>query len=134
MSDVLQSTFDVTVGNDVYTFRAPSIKYRFELGGRAADIRRRAYPDGIVNERVGLVDWQTVNFSRACAILELYLVKASVTWPYGTENPAEVDLSKPPVVNFEKFPAAREDLVEAVGLAFEQELTRFRNGGNLDGQ
>jgi hypothetical protein len=128
--DVLQDTFNVVVDDDTYTFRIPTIRRRFEVGGRAADIRRRGYPAGQVNEQLGIVDNETWRFSRACAILELYLVKATVTWPFGTEDAMAIDPAKAPAIDFEKFPPNREDTVEAIGLAFEAELARFRAGGN----
>lgn len=132
MPDVLQKTFDVTVEGDIYTFKIPSIRYRVEVNGRATDIRRRAYPDGMENERQGIIDNATYWFSRCCAILELYLEKATTTWVYGEEDPEKLDRSKSPVVNFENFPFGRDTTVEAIGLAFETELGRFRKGGNSD--
>ena len=69
MVDVTQSTFDVVVDGDTYTFKIPTIRYRIEVAGRAADIRNRAYPEGYTYERSGVVDWQANNFSRACALL-----------------------------------------------------------------
>lgn len=134
MPDITQDTFTVTVGDDVYTFRAPGIKYRFEVSGRASDIRRKAYPEGVTNERLGIaVDWGTDSFSRACAVMELYLIRATVPWPYGVANVAGVDFSKPPRVDFEKFPPGCEDTVDAVGAAFVEELARFRKGGDPNG-
>lgn len=134
MPDLLATTFDVTVDGDTYTFKIPTIKYRMEVSGRATGIRNRAYPQGLMEERMGTVDWASVNFSRYCAILELYLVKATTAWPFGTEDVGAIDLSKPPVVDFEKFPADREDTVEAVGMAFETERARFREARNTNGR
>lgn len=134
MPDILQTTFDVVVDGDTYTFRAPSIRYRFEVGGHAADIRRRGYPTGLANEQMGIIDNQVWAFSRNCAVLELYLERATVPWPYGSDDVAAIDLSKPPKVDFERFPPGREDTVDAVGAAFTAELARFRAGGNTDGR
>jgi hypothetical protein len=130
--DILQNEFDVSVDGETYTFKVPSIKYRFEVGGRAIDIRRRGYTDGTLNERIGIVDRESDFFSRNCAVLELYLVKATTPWPYGTEQVQEIDLAKPPRVDFEKFPPGREDTIDAVGAAFVEGLARFRAGGNTD--
>lgn len=132
MPDVLQTTFDVDVDGDTYTFKIPNIRYRMEVAGRATDIRRRAYPEGVDNERNGLIDNNVYWFSRCCAILELYLQKSTCTWPYGEEDPEKIDRTKLPVVSFDKFPFGRDVTVEAVGLAFENEMNRFRKRGNTD--
>lgn len=134
MPDVLQDTFEVEVGGERYTFRAPSIRYRFEVGGRSADIRRRGSPEAYLNERNGTIDWGVDGFSRSCAVLELYLVRATTPWPYGTESVAEIDWAKPPKVDFEKFPPGREDTVDALAAAFTEGLARFREGRNPDGR
>jgi len=132
--DVLQTTFDVEHNGITYTFRIPSIKYRMEIGARAAEVRSKAYPAGQMSERIGIVDWSAVNFSRWCAMFELYLVRCTHSWPYGSENVSAIDLSKPPAVDFEKFPPEREDDVEAVGTAFEEQRARFRSGRDTDGR
>lgn len=132
MPDILQTTFDVEYDGITYTFRIPSIKYRIELGARAAEIRNKAYPSGQMSERLGIVDWSAVNFSRWCAMFELYLVRCTHSWPYGSEDVASIDLTKPPAVDFEKFPADRETDVESVGEAFETQRARFRQRGNTD--
>lgn len=134
MPDVLQNEFDVAVDGDTYTFRAPSIRYRFEVGGRSADIRRRGSPEASLLERSGIVDWSVDNFSRSCAVLELYLVRSTVPWPFGTESVSEIDWARPPKVDFEKFPPGREDTVDAVAAAFAEGLARFRKGGDTDGR
>ena len=45
MSDALQGTFEVEVDGETYVFRKPSIKQDIEVGYKATDIRKRAYPD-----------------------------------------------------------------------------------------
>lgn len=132
MPDILDSTFDVKVENETYTFKVPTIKFRFEVGGRATDIRRRGSPEGFIAERSGNIDWAVDNFSRACAILELYLVRATTPWPYGVATVAEIDQTTPPKVDFEKFPPGKEDTIDAIGNAFTEGLARFRAGGNPD--
>jgi len=133
LPDVLQETFDVQVDGDTYTFKIPSIKYRFEMGGKSADIRRRGYPEGAMNERMGIIDGWSDTFSRECAIFELYLVRATTTWPYGSESVEQVDVAKPAVVDFEKFPSGREDTIAAVAAKFSEELARFRARRNTTG-
>lgn len=132
MSDVMQDRLTVTVNNQTYTFRIPSIKYDLEVGYKAGEIRRKAYPSeqGVL----GTIDMQGVQFARYCAILELYLTSASTLWPYGYDDSdmAKVDPQKPPVVDFEKFPVRKSRLVFKVGEAFETEYARFCDEGDSD--
>ena len=135
MSDPLSSEFDVALDGITYTFRKPGIRYTIELGYRAADVRRRAFPagGGVLPNDFG-IDRAAVDFSRLCAILELYLVRSTVPWPFGTESVSEIDWARPPKVDFEKFPPGREDTVDAVAAAFAEGLARFRKGGDTDGR
>jgi hypothetical protein len=134
LSDALRKSIDVDYAGQTYTFRVPGIRRRFEINGRAADIRRKAYPEGIANEQLGLVDNASWNFSRACATFELYLEKATCGWPYGADDMAAIDPATPPKVDWEKFPPEHEDDVEAVWILFETEIARFRAGRNPDGR
>lgn len=131
MPDPLQDRFEVVVGGDTYVFRIPTIRYDMEVGYRAADVRRRSFPEG-AGQMVGL-DFQAVNFSRYCAYLELYLLKSSTLWPFGfaTDDPAQIDWNKAaPPVDFEKFPPSRREDVYLVGDAFEREVARFLSRGD----
>jgi hypothetical protein len=133
MPDVLDSTFDIVVDGHTYTFKIPSIKYHIEVGYKAADVRRRAFPEA--GGALGTLDMDGVWFARYCAILELYLVKATTGWPYGIADDRKatpLDFANPPKVDFEKFPADCEQLVSQVGLAFETEKARFRSGRDTD--
>jgi hypothetical protein len=132
MPEPLQDRFDVTLGTDVYTFRMPTIKFDIEVGYRAGEVRAKAYPPGV--GALGGVDFQAVNFSRYCAILELYLLKATTLWPYGysDDDLGKVDFNRPPEVNFEKFPFGATDDVWAVGAAFEAEIQKFRRRRDPD--
>jgi len=135
MSDVLADRLTVTVGQHTYDFRMPSIRFDIEVGYRAADVRRRAYPEGM--GALGAVDFSAVQFSRACAYLELYLIGASTLWPYGIADDhdlSRVDPAKPPKVDFEKFPISAADLVLEVGAAFEDAYGRFRRPGLVNGR
>lgn len=131
MSDnVLADKFTVEVDGDTYEFKIPTIKYDIESGYRAADVRRRAFPES--QGVLGAVDFNVAQFSRACAYLELYLVGASVLWPYGidSDDVTKIDMANPPVVNFEKFPVSAAEAVFAVGFAFEQRYADFRRPRN----
>lgn len=130
MSDALSSTFTVELpGGETYLFRKPGIFFRIEQGYRAADVRRKAYPAGAggLPSDFGL-DWPAVDFSRQCAILELYLEKASVEWPYSPGADGK------PVVDSSRFPPEREQTVQALGARFEEEVARFRAERPADGQ
>lgn len=127
MSDVLAEKFTIEVGGDTFEFRIPSIKYDIETGYKAADIRRRAFPES--QGALGAVDFNAVQFSRACAYLELYLVGSSTLWPYGFADDADVtkvNAANPPKVDFEKFPISAAETVLEVGYAFEQQYAQFR--------
>ena len=127
MSDVLADRFTITVDGFEYEFRIPPITYDIAVGYRAADIRRRAFPEGM--GALGAVDFNAVQFSRACAYLELYLIGASTLWPYGIADDSDlskINMSNPPAVVFEKFPVSAADTILDVGYAFEQHYAQFR--------
>lgn len=128
----MQSSFEVVVGGDTYTFKVPTIKFDIEVGYKAADIRRRGFPEA--GGGLGTVDYAVVQFSRHCAYLELYLTKATTLWPYGfeTDDGSQIDMNKAPVVDFEKFPASCADIVVDVGAEFETQMQRFRRKRNTD--
>jgi hypothetical protein len=128
MVDALATEFTVTVDGDQYVFKIPTIKYTMEMGARATDIRRRAYPT--TEGDITRTDYIAVLFSRACAQLELYLVRASVAWPYGFDDTTQIDPNTPPVVDFEKFPFWATDTIERIGEAFNNEVERFRSRRN----
>lgn len=132
MPEPLQDRFDIHVGDDVYTFKMPTIRYDIEVGYRAGEVRAKAYPPGVGS--LGGVDFQAVNFSRYCAIFELYLLRATTLWPYGyaDDELARVDFNKLPEVKFENFPFSATDDVWAAGTAFEAEIARFRRRRNTD--
>ena len=126
-SDPLSNTFDLVVEGETYVFRKPTIRYTIELGYRAADVRRRAFPSsgGSFPGDFGL-DYDAVSFARACAIMELYLVRSDQDWPFSAGADGK------PLVDFDKFPPDREDTVRQIGGAFETELARFRARRNPD--
>jgi hypothetical protein len=127
MSGVLADRFDVVVEGDTYTFKIPSITYDIATGYRAADVRRRAFPESL--GALGAIDFGAVQFSRCCAYLELYLLGSSTLWPYGIADDSDlskIDMSAPPKVDFEKFPVSATDLVLEVGNAFEEKYAQFR--------
>jgi hypothetical protein len=126
----LQDRFDVKVGEDVYTFRMPTIRQDIEVGYRAAEIRQRAYPSSMGG--LNGLDFATLQFTRYAAYLELYLIRSTTGWPFGiSDNDAKsFDFNKSPEVKFEKFTFDRTDDVYAVGQAFEAEVARFRTRGD----
>jgi hypothetical protein len=126
-TDPLSPTFDITLDGETYTFRKPGIRFSIELGYRCADVRRRAFPaqGGVLPGDFGL-DYDAVNFARACAIMELYLVRASEQWPYSPGPDGK------PSVDFDKFPADREDTVRRLSNEFDTAVARFRTRRNPD--
>lgn len=133
MSGVLQETLVVkdSEGGE-YTFKIPTITFDIQVSYKAAEIRRRAYPDG--GGAIGAIDFQAVQFSRCCAFLEMYLTASSRLWPYGYRDSEidKLDPRNPPVVNFEKFPAEAGELVYEVGGLFEAEYAQFRRPRDTD--
>lgn len=125
--EALADRFSVEVGGHNYEFKIPTITYDITVGYRAADVRRRAFPEAM--GALGTIDFGAVQFSRCCAYLELYLIGASTLWPYGYADDADlgkVNMSAPPRVDFEKFPVSAADTVLEVGFAFEQRYAQFR--------
>ena len=133
MSDILKDSFTVkdSTGGE-YSFKIPSIVFDMQVSYKAAEIRRRAYPDG--GGALGSIDFQAVQFSRYCAFLELYLLGANRLWPYGLADDAieKLDAKTQTAVNFEKFPVTSADLVYEVGGAFEEAYAQFRRPGDPD--
>jgi hypothetical protein len=115
VSDPLSPTFDVAVNGSTYTFRKPDIRYRIQMGYKAADTRRRVAPEAGGMLDFG-IDRDTVDMSRAFAIMELYLQASDAAWPFSP------DAAGKPVVDFTKFPFEREDDVLKIGAAFEAEV------------
>ena len=126
-SDPLSRTFDVVIEGETYVFRKPGIYYAIEMGYRAADVRRRAFPTGGGGfpGDFGL-DYDAVSFARACATMELYLDRSDQEWPYSAGTDGK------PMVDSSRFPSDREDTVRKVGNAFEAEMARFRTRRNPD--
>ena len=124
MSDILKTSFDVTVNGVTYTFKIPSIAFDIETSYKSQEIRQRAYPAG--GGALAGADGQAFRFSRCAAYMELYLTAATDPWPYS------VGLDKAPVVDFQQFPPTKADEVYAVGDAFETDYGRFRRTGSFD--
>lgn len=123
---VLKYGEDKTVITETYVFRKPGIYHRIELGYRAAEVRRKAYPlaGGVLDFGV---DRATVDFARDCAILEMYLVRSDQSWPF---TPGE---GGKPVVDSSKFPPEREQTVWDIGEEFSRQVERFRARRNPAG-
>jgi hypothetical protein len=133
MSGALQEAFTVMDSEGgQYTFKIPTITFDMVVGYKAAEIRRRAFPEA--GGTLGALDFQAVQFSRCCAFLELYLTASTKLWPYGFKDSDidKLDPRAPPVVDFEKFPVSCSDLVFEVGGAFETEYARFRRPRDTD--
>lgn len=118
MADVTQQTFDVSYEGASFTFRIPKITHDVEVGYKAADVRRRAFPEG--RGYIDGLDYSAVQFSRYAAYLELYLTAATAEWPFSAGADGK------PVVDSTKFPFEFQEDVYGLGAAFETELSRFR--------
>jgi hypothetical protein len=124
--DPLKMTFDIDLKDKgTYTFRIPKITFDVEVGYKAAEIRRRIYPEG-QGVLVGLED-AAYAFSRYGAYLELYLASATEDWPFTK------DAQNKPVVDVTKIEdPLKAPLIYEVGVAFDAAHGRFRSGGNFD--
>ena len=117
---VFQDQIKVTVGADDFVFRAPSIRYDIEVAAKAAAIRRKADPEAASPYEIGAA---AVRFSYALAVMELYLIASTATWPF-SPGPAGK-----PIVDHEKFSPKKARAVYQIGDAFEAEYGRFREDG-----
>lgn len=123
-TDVLQNEVIVTVRGDKYTFRMPSIRFEMEMGYKTNDICGRAMPEGSSPTASLLGPGnRAYNFAWCCAVLELYLIRATTEWPF-TDGPGRV--------NSDKFSFGRSQTVEEIGSAFSLELNKFRDAGSAD--
>jgi hypothetical protein len=123
VADVIQTELVVDVRGAQYTFRIPSIRYEIEVAARAASIRRKADPEGASPYEVGNA---AVRLSYALAQMELYLVAATVTWPFSAGADGK------PVVKHDAFPTRNAPLVYAIGEAFEAAYNKFLAAGSAD--
>jgi hypothetical protein len=122
--DVLQNEIVVTVRGEKYTFRMPSIRFEMEIGYRANDICGRSVPEGSSPQATLLGPGnRAYNFAWCCAVMEMYLIRATTEWPF-TDGPGRV--------NADRFPFNKTQLVEEIGSAFGAELNRFRDDGSAD--
>lgn len=123
-ADVLQSEIAVTVRDEKYTFRMPSIRFEIEVGYKANDICGRSMPDNSSPQASILgPGGRAYNFAWCCAVMELYLIRATTEWPF-TDGPGKV--------NSDKFSFAKSQAVEEIGGAFSAELNRFRDDRPAD--
>lgn len=136
MTDVLKPTFKLLVGEtdeqgepkngaEQFEFRVPTPLELARLGVREASIRRLVDPAS-GGWAQGLDD-ETFFLIRGMAVLELYLEKANVRWPYsevkeGSEAKVAVDITK--------FPPGKEPVIMEVGQRFKEALDRFHREGS----
>jgi hypothetical protein len=125
VADPLSPEFDIVVDEGTYTFRKPTIRYLIELGFKAADVRRRAFPQsgGVLPIDFG-VDRTTVEMATSFAILELYLVRSDQTWCFSPGPDGK------PIVDFTQFPFEYEDTVWRIRTEFDKQVDRFRKRGD----
>jgi hypothetical protein len=124
MPEILQNSFDVTIGSDVFTFRVPSIRFDIEVSYKAAEVRRRAYPAGGGSTQD--MDNMAYAFSRGIAYMELYLERANVDWPWSAGKDGK------PTIDFERFPAHKGGAIYDIVAGFDEEYGRFRRTGSFN--
>ena len=118
-AEVLQREFAVTVRGEKYTFRMPSIEFEIEVGYRTNDICGVSLPEGSTSAASLLGPGnRAYNFAWCRAVMELYLIRATAKWPF-TDGPG--------LVNSAKFSFNKSQVVEEIGLAFSNEMNRFRD-------
>ena len=126
MSDVLDETLEVIVRKQKYIFKIPSITFDIEVGYRATEIRQRIAPQ-FMGSLFGL-DNAAAQLARNFAVMELYLLRADVPWPFSPGPNGK------PVVDSAKFPRDKTNTVYDIGQAFEAAYGRFRDDGTGDNQ
>ena len=115
-NDVLKTTLEVRVGEDVFEFKIPTIHQEIQIGIRANDLRRKL---GNTDSSAYGVDGETLVELRACACFELLLVRSSEKWPW-TEDKGKVE------VKSENFPIERFNDVILAYQGFQEALSTFR--------
>ncbi len=125
MSELLPTELTVTVGDETYMFAIPTIRDEAKIGMRTASIRRSMLEAGEQDPGPQALDFGTNYTLRACAVFELQLRKASVTWPFSQGKNG-------PVVDSTKFPLNKSEKVLSVYEAYTVALDTFRSGGNPD--
>jgi len=116
--DVLKSTLEVKVKDDVFEFRIPNIHDEIKVGIRAKDLRR-SLDDNWNTFDQGL-DGEAMLELRACACMEILLVKSTARWPWTEENGKVQVLSG-------KFPAENFNDVILAYQGFQEALSTFRD-------
>lgn len=115
---LLKQTIEIRHNGETYEFRIPSFMDEIKLGLQARRIRRQLDPEG--DGSADGLDFATSMLVRSAAVFELLLQSATAKWPYSTGEHGE------PVVDITKWPDDKMEEATAIGLAFETDLTRFR--------
>lgn len=127
---VLTSTLDVSVRGELYVFRIPSFKDEIKLGLLEREIRRSMEAElyGPSGAATGMPtgDTGTEFMVRVAAQFQHLLVKGPAwVWSNGPDGK--------PVADYSKWPDEKVDTAIEVGVAFSNELRRFRAGGDTAG-
>lgn len=116
----LKETIVVSINNETYEFRIPSVRDRMKIDSYAAKLRRDNDPDG-----AGLVYGYTpvsLMYFDNIASFMILLKSTSAKWVYTPD-----DVGKP-IMNIDKW--AEDAPVMEVMEQFSKELIKFRERGN----
>lgn len=133
MTDVLKPTFRVVVGEaeedgnpkegaEEFIFRVPTPLEKASIGVRSSALCRRMDP---VAGDVDRLDFETWCLVRGMVVMELFLEKANVTWPFSETKDAKGGITL--AVDITKFPPGKEGTIAEVGASFQPALDRFHS-------
>lgn len=120
-TDILKTTLEVKVGEDVFEFRIPSIHDEIRVGARIKDIRRALDPSWNTFDQ-GL-DGEALVELRACACFEVLLQRSSAKWPWSKDAQGKV------VCDSSRFPTNKFNETLLAYQGFQEALSSFRSKG-----
>lgn len=125
-TEILKKTIDVQHNGDTFTFRIPTYADELRIGIREKNIRRNLDPGDSSGSAEGL-DSTTYFMVRTAAVFECLLESATTKWPW-----TESGTGGAPVVDYTKWPTDKVGDAIAVGVGYNAEIARFREGGVRD--
>lgn len=122
---LLQSTVEVIDHGEVFEFAIPTVRHEIRISSMIPRIRRLADPDSAGESMEG-IDPAGYFYIRAIATFLTCLKSTSATWVHSPGPDGK------PVVAWETWPAAVTNRVLEIALAFQQEVSRFHDGGSAE--
>ncbi|MDE3023127.1 MAG: hypothetical protein KGI54_14975 [Pseudomonadota bacterium] len=126
MSDLLNNTITVKIGDDEFVFKVPSPKDYIQIGMHAAALRRAMDPQHIGN--VQSIDAYTYELIQSVAVMQVCLQNSSAQWAYSEVEDGNGKASVQ--VNLDKFPPKAITVLAQINDQFEAEVSRFLSEGN----